>query len=436
MTWAPDLTGLLQPITETAPTGESLRYDPVYAAIKEARRADDKLPRGVWKQELKESDWRAVARLSKKALQDKSKDLQIAAWLTEGWLHVRGWPGLRYGLELCLRLCETFWDDGLHPNIDGEDLDYRLAPIVWMNTRLAGQLRIIPLVSPSDGRSPVGLYNSQHAAALGRLKKQKPKAYAAAIERGELNQEDVSKSLSMGRPSELRETHAAISGALEMCDALDKLLDERCGAESPSLYAVQETLRAALHIVEKIAMPACNVSLPTAAVEAADLADPDDLDDEDAHTDEQEFEDESAPQDVTTESQPVPVTVPAEKGDASGVWAIRDREHAYELLNEVADYLESIEPHSPTPYLLRRAAGWGGLSLQELLPELVMGPQSLGFVRDLLGVQQPGTADGQVGHDPHGSQLHPGLMPGHSGNMAGEHDSPYDDGDGDGDDQW
>lgn len=50
---------------------------------------------------------------------------------------------------------------------------------------------------------------------------------------------------------------------------------------------------------------------------------------------------------------------------------ISSREEAYQLLEMVADYLMRTEPHSPTPYLVRRAASWGSKSLMDLLDELI-----------------------------------------------------------------
>ena len=46
------------------------------------------------------------------------------------------------------------------------------------------------------------------------------------------------------------------------------------------------------------------------------------------------------------------------------------REQAYATLEAVADFLARTEPHSPTPYLIRRAVNWGRMSLPELMAEI------------------------------------------------------------------
>lgn len=47
-----------------------------------------------------------------------------------------------------------------------------------------------------------------------------------------------------------------------------------------------------------------------------------------------------------------------------------DREHAYRVLAEISDYLMQVEPHSPVPYLIRRAVAWGQLNAAELYQEV------------------------------------------------------------------
>jgi predicted component of type VI protein secretion system len=67
--------------------------------------------------------------------------------------------------------------------------------------------------------------------------------------------------------------------------------------------------------------------------------------------------------------------------DGSG---IHTREQAYETLVQIANFLARLEPHSPVPYLLHRAIAWGGMSLKELLPELLHDQAALKDVGHLL----------------------------------------------------
>jgi type VI secretion system protein ImpA len=67
---------------------------------------------------------------------------------------------------------------------------------------------------------------------------------------------------------------------------------------------------------------------------------------------------------------------------------IRSRAQAYQMLSEAAEYLMKTEPHSPTPYLVRRAVIWGGLSLGELLQQVLRNPGELGEMYRLLGLDE------------------------------------------------
>ena len=61
------------------------------------------------------------------------------------------------------------------------------------------------------------------------------------------------------------------------------------------------------------------------------------------------------------------------------------------MLSEAADYLLMHEPHSPTPYLVKRAVSWGNMTLNELLQELVNEEHDLRQIYKLLGMQLPGS---------------------------------------------
>ena len=95
---------ILNPIPGDNPGGENLRYAPVYDKIKEARRQDDEGPMGDWQRERKVADWTLVIKLGSEAIATKSKDLQLAVWLTEALLHKEGFPGSAIGPRTYSRL--------------------------------------------------------------------------------------------------------------------------------------------------------------------------------------------------------------------------------------------------------------------------------------------------------------------------------------------
>src|ERR1700716_1492903 len=126
---------LLNPIAGDNPSGASLRYAPVYDKIKEARREEDDAPQGEWARERKVADWKLVAKLAGESLATKSKDLQLAIWLTEAMLRSEGFAGLLSGLKLLQGLVENFWDT-LYPEMEDGEMDMRAATLDWVGWRL------------------------------------------------------------------------------------------------------------------------------------------------------------------------------------------------------------------------------------------------------------------------------------------------------------
>ena len=108
------LEALLAPVPGEAPTGRDLRYDPRYDQVKEARREDLDLPAGGLATDRKVADWQAVVKLSGQLLSAETKDLQLAAWLTEALLKRDGLSGLTTGLEALRGILEQFVASKLH----------------------------------------------------------------------------------------------------------------------------------------------------------------------------------------------------------------------------------------------------------------------------------------------------------------------------------
>jgi type VI secretion system protein ImpA len=77
---------------------------------------------------------------------------------------------------------------------------------------------------------------------------------------------------------------------------------------------------------------------------------------------------------------------PVENSIESAEW--RNREEAYAALDRIANFLLNAEPHSPTPYLIRRAVKWGKLSLPQLMAEIMREEGDLNKIMDILGVRQ------------------------------------------------
>ena len=360
-----DLEALLAPVAPGSPCGESLRYEGTYDRIREARREDDtRLNQGIYQAEPKRADWDEVESLCAEALARRSKDLQIAAWLLEAWLHRYGFAGAREGLRLMAELCEVYWED-LHPAIEPDgDAGARVSPVEWVNEKLSLLLKRLPVTAPQSADVAAYSYADwESACELDHLAKKDPKVAQAAEARGRVSLSKFSTSLMLTEARRFAEIYEETSDAADAAGRLERLLDERCGRQAPSLHAFREAMFAVRQL-------------------AADVLQ--------QRPDAEEFM-----RNPGEEDDEMSYAVDAEDSDEEGerLWAsapIRSRAEAYRRLAEAADYLLRTEPHSPTPYLVMRAVEWGGMSLQEVLQQIVRNDGEMQEINRLLRLTAAG----------------------------------------------
>ena len=126
-----DVNRLLEPISPDNPAGEYLRWENEYDALITALEEEtDAKNQGIYKRDVKKADWHAVIDLGTAILRDKSKDLQVAAWVAEGLAQTRGLAGLRDGLHLVAALQDAFWATA-HP--EAGDLELRLGVYEYLD---------------------------------------------------------------------------------------------------------------------------------------------------------------------------------------------------------------------------------------------------------------------------------------------------------------
>ncbi len=359
------LERLLAPVSEQHPCGVWLHYEGTYEEVREARREDDPgLPQGVWQTELKRADWPRVEAICAEALEQKSKDLQIAAWLLEAWIQLDGFAGAARGLELIGHLCAEQWED-IFPVLQ-DDLGPRLTVFQWLNEKVSRRLRMVRLTQPEMEGVPA------YALADWDVAIRNPSSSSAdnGITVGKFEQ---SANLTPYRwfvelDHDLRKTQ-------EMVQALEAFMDEKMGKQSSGLATFRVEVAAAAELTTTMLAAAyANLPEPPAQTETGLAAD--EVGWQPGHLELQtSWEDGMEQRDEKDDSQ------------ASGM-RLGSRSDAYKLLEEIATYLIRNEPHSPTPYLIRKAIAWGNMRFDELLPELVKDRGELSEIMKLLGLNQ------------------------------------------------
>jgi type VI secretion system ImpA family protein len=319
---------------------------------------------GIWKTDLRRADWGKIESLCEEALTTQSKDLQLAAWLTEAWISLRGVEGYTRGIQLFSSLIEAFWET-LHPQPpeDG-DMEGRLMIFEWMDRTLSARLLLIPLTQSQFEETAFGLgffKSAQHNDAAQRRATGKasstndPSKAVGTIE-------DFQRSLDQTPDAYLSKHHQTITQALQATRTLKEGLSALLGAASPSFSQILGTLQE----MDRILKSALQTREPPPPVE-----------------------------DPTPDIMPGTDSseeIPAPTADLSAVPEIsrrkldlKNRDDAYRHLETIAAFLEQSDPHSLAPQLLRQLLRWEHRNILNILEEIAKTPQEYDILMKLFG---------------------------------------------------
>jgi type VI secretion system protein ImpA len=326
---------LLNPIDGPNPSGANLRYDPIFDKIKEARREEDQPPPGMTERDRKVADNPLVLKLTIDILTKKTKDLQLAAWLTEASLKQKGFAGLRDGLLLCHGLIEKFWDT-LYPELEDGDAQTRAAPLGFIGTKLDIPVRSVPVVE----KAPYGLLDYQQSREVGSEEQTKSddakKKRAQLIKEGKLAAELFDKVFDETPKKFYAQAEKDLDDCLRVLNLLKEACGPRFGDDGPAFGPLRTALDTTRHAVHGFLQK-------------------------------------------KRETDPDPVeeilVAAAESGEPGAEGVVRtgvlisldgsseppDRIEAIRKVAEAAAFLRRREPRSPASYLMLRGLRWGEL---------------------------------------------------------------------------
>ncbi|WP_409316712.1 type VI secretion system protein TssA [Pseudomonas sp. KCJK9016] len=345
---------LLAPISEDAPCGVDLRYEREFDLIRELRREDDaSLPAGVWQTTLKQANWPEVERLAATLLTERSKDLMLAAWLGEAWLHQQGLDGLPGSLALIVGLCERY-PEQLHPQAEEGDQSWRVIPLEWLVRRYSEVLLTrVPLFGSHNSEFEAYNLETWRRLQVMQVLANDSKSAKALVESARNEQKKLSDQIRATPLAYWLRQQGNLLLSQQHLQRLDTWSDTYLGDQGPGLRPLQDIIQALLTLVQEFI--AMHPQKPAPVV---------------------------PPEDPAMEASPVdetPVATQVFREPAS-------REEAYRQLLLIAEYLARTEPHSPVPYLIRRGVEWGNKPLSELLGELISADAESRRLWTLLGV--------------------------------------------------
>ena len=360
-----DFDRLLSPIPGDSPTGPVLREDfspgSPYYAIKDARSAARAAERNrLWGADEvsagDRADWRPVVELGVAILAERSKDLEVAAWLTEALLRRHGYAGLRDGFRLLHGLVENFWED-LHPRPDEDGIQTRLAPLTGLNGEegdgvLIGPIAGVPITTPGSYRA---MSIADYRQALDLEQVDDAQKRQQRIDHGGVSLQMFETAVSETPAEHFRDLREDLRESIDEYRELTDILEEKCGQEhGHSLAPPSSSIRNALNDCYEHLVHLTRHLFP---------------------------EDDSAGE--LADGRTGGAVVPA--GDSPK--RVETRDQAFQALLQIAEFFKRTEPHSPVSYALEQAVRWGKLPLPELLGELIADHSSREQLFKLVGIQ-------------------------------------------------
>ncbi|HEY8560316.1 MAG TPA: type VI secretion system protein TssA [Pyrinomonadaceae bacterium] len=353
---------LLAPISEDNPSGEYLRYSGIYDEISEARRSDKDVPQGEWQTELKYADYRKVISLAVPALEKDTKDLQIAAWLSEALVKEHGFVGLRDCLRLVTGLQETFWET-LHPEIDEGDMEGRANAIAWMELQTSYALKQAKITG-YQGYSFIDFEDSKKydiPENLASLDSTEQARYNALRDEAEKENRVTANKWRAEMAQTRRQFVEELSFLFDECWAayndVNRVIEERFDRnQAPGMNNLRKALDDVHTLVKKF-------------LEEKRAEEPDEIT--------EEIIEEGA------DGEGGAVVRVAGVATASG--AIQNRQDALKRLGDIADFFKKTEPHSPISYILQRAVKWGNMPLELWLQDVIKDETVIYNIRQTLG---------------------------------------------------
>jgi type VI secretion system protein ImpA len=353
-----DLQALLTPISEAAPSGENLEYQPEFAALEEAALGKPERQMGSQTIPGEPPNFAALFTHSNELLK-RSKDLRIAAHLTRACVDKQGFVGLHQGLALLHRLLANYWPT-VHPQLDpddGNDPTMRVSALsALVAPDLIAALRSAPLFS-TQVAGPISLRH--FAIVSGELPQASdgPKIDTNLLEAG---------FREVPLPV-LQSVAAALQGARDELKGLGEAFQKGSGGiPGPDFSSLDRVVYQAQNALKPRLAARASEGAPAAAGPAA-----------------------AAPgsgggngNGAGDHGAAAAATEPAAARGITG--AVRSRDDVVMLLDKIIGYYERNEPSSPLPLLLQRCRKLAALSFLDIVKD--MAPAALQQVELIGGI--------------------------------------------------
>lgn len=369
------LDHLLIEISPGSPCGENLEEDFVFAQLENEAKTIPERQMGDVIIPEKSPNWRKVCETALTLL-ERSRDIQVAMYLTCGLIQTEGFTGLDNGLTLINGLLNAYWDD-VYPQTDPDD-DY---PVLRMNTlaTLNDDKKIIePLLNLPLTKSKLGEFSwNQIESAKSKfeaLSHMSQESYAESLKKS--NDKDAPRTLEEAKIkattyldtveaafnetglNDLKDQSATIKHAFEQANAILAISSDKAGASNaPDISRLINLFKGIQKLLDE------KIKLKEAMALDQGVSDSENLDE------------------LASSGGLTKTGVKAVKGNG-----IQSREEVIFAIDGICKYFEKYEPSSPVPFLLQRAKKLLSMNFMEILKDLT--PDAVSQAENICGVKK------------------------------------------------
>lgn len=350
---------LLKSISADQPCGMDFSFSNDFHVIKKARTHDDPLlDQGDWVSEPKQANWQLVHDKIIELLTEKTKDIRLYSWLIEAWSHFYGFEGIVRGLELTQQSLERYWLT-LHPQIEEDDLDQRLGLLKGLIAQLPTLMKQVPLVSSAPFYSL-----SDYEVLLHQRNIQLKQQQDDSSEYNAVQDLEYFEQLLLKTPQTvLNQNELYFQEIQKQWQRLKNTLDLLLGPDAPSYASTDSQLESIFSSIKRIyktdISPISQDQINTS--QSGTLKIPEIIVMNTSLEDIQEFR-------LHAQNH------------------LANRQQAMQLLQQISEYFQSHEPHSPVSYMLQKTIKWSQMPLHEWLAQVIKNDNPIENVHELLGV--------------------------------------------------
>ena len=256
----------------------------------------------------------------------------------------------------------------LHPEIAEDDLDQRLGLLQGLINQLPVLIKKTAITNTAISYSLMDYEALLHQQNLRRKHAEDYDDVPTNTSLEQFEQElfNTSKSFQY-------KNYQAFLEILKQWNILREVLDGLMGVDAPSFAAIESQLESLHSNLKKIYKTEAFGLQP--AMATADSVDEKSAADQQTST-------------QLTEHIAVAASAINQPFQPQMQSHVANREQAMQVLQEISDYFQLNEPHSPVSYMLQKTIKWSQMPLHEWLAQVIKHEDPLEAVHEILGVQR------------------------------------------------